>query len=237
MSRKAASANSRIFYGWFVVIAAFAVTFVGFGCAYRFSAFVEPLQRNSGPRAARYRWYFRRRISLFRARGREWSPRRSLWLPPLRGCRHDPDRSWPRCRERRAHSAGDIRSLRTGCGPRRRLRLCSCDRRGPAMVRPPSRLCVRSRRQWYWRRDAADAATGIVFELGPGMACRISGARHSRRRHRRRAGILDRERSSMPRPRARRRSTAVGRSRRSLKAARSVTRSDRVALSAFTPAA
>jgi MFS family permease len=48
MSRKAALANSRIFYGWFVVIAAFAVTFVGFGCAYTFSAFVEPLQRNFG---------------------------------------------------------------------------------------------------------------------------------------------------------------------------------------------
>ena len=48
MSRKAALANSRIFYGWFVVIAAFAVTFVGFGCAYTFSAFVEPLQQNFG---------------------------------------------------------------------------------------------------------------------------------------------------------------------------------------------
>jgi MFS transporter, OFA family, oxalate/formate antiporter len=34
----------RIFYGWFVVAAAFAVTFIGFGNAYTFSAFVEPLQ-------------------------------------------------------------------------------------------------------------------------------------------------------------------------------------------------
>ena len=38
----------RIFYGWFVVAAAFAVTFVGFGCAFSFSAFVEPLQREFG---------------------------------------------------------------------------------------------------------------------------------------------------------------------------------------------
>ncbi len=38
----------RIFYGWFVVAAAFAVTFVGFGCAYTFSAFLEPLQREFG---------------------------------------------------------------------------------------------------------------------------------------------------------------------------------------------
>jgi MFS family permease len=36
----------RIFYGWFVVAAAFAVTFVGFGSAYTFSAFVLPLQKD-----------------------------------------------------------------------------------------------------------------------------------------------------------------------------------------------
>jgi MFS transporter, OFA family, oxalate/formate antiporter len=38
--------TSRIFYGWFVVAAAFAVTFVGFGSAYTFSAFVESLQKD-----------------------------------------------------------------------------------------------------------------------------------------------------------------------------------------------
>jgi MFS family permease len=38
--------NSRVFYGWVVVAAAFAVTFVGFGCAYTFSAFVGSLQRD-----------------------------------------------------------------------------------------------------------------------------------------------------------------------------------------------
>jgi MFS family permease len=40
--------HSRIFYGWFVVAAAFGVTFVGFGPAYTFSAFVESLQRDFG---------------------------------------------------------------------------------------------------------------------------------------------------------------------------------------------
>ncbi|GAU80490.1 MCT family MFS transporter [Bosea sp. BIWAKO-01] len=35
---------SPIFHGWLVVAAAFAVTFVGFGSAYTFSAFVESLQ-------------------------------------------------------------------------------------------------------------------------------------------------------------------------------------------------
>jgi MFS family permease len=39
-------AHPRVFYGWFVVAAAFAVTFVGFGSAYTFSAFVESLQRD-----------------------------------------------------------------------------------------------------------------------------------------------------------------------------------------------
>ena len=37
---------SRVFYGWFVVAAAFAVTLVGFGSAYTFSAFVDSLQRD-----------------------------------------------------------------------------------------------------------------------------------------------------------------------------------------------
>src|SRR3981189_2960724 len=44
MSSEAALPNLRIFYGWFVVSAAFAVTFVGFGCAYTFSAFFAPLR-------------------------------------------------------------------------------------------------------------------------------------------------------------------------------------------------
>lgn len=38
----------RVFYGWVVVAAAFAVCFVGFGCAYTFSAFVPALQRDFG---------------------------------------------------------------------------------------------------------------------------------------------------------------------------------------------
>jgi len=45
---KAALPAPRLFYGWFVVAAAFAVTFVDFGCAYSFSAFVASLQRDFG---------------------------------------------------------------------------------------------------------------------------------------------------------------------------------------------
>ena len=48
MNEVAALPRHRLFYGWFVVSAAFAVTFVGFGCAYTFSAFVESLQREFG---------------------------------------------------------------------------------------------------------------------------------------------------------------------------------------------
>jgi MFS family permease len=48
MSSEAALPNPRVFHGWFVVAAAFAVTFFGFGCAYTFSAFVEELQRDFG---------------------------------------------------------------------------------------------------------------------------------------------------------------------------------------------
>src|SRR5881398_3134207 len=40
--------NLRIFRGWFVVAGAFAITFVGFGCAYTFSSFLESLQRDFG---------------------------------------------------------------------------------------------------------------------------------------------------------------------------------------------
>src|SRR6266567_74038 len=40
--------HPRIFHGWFVVAAAFAITFVGFGCTYSFSAFIESLQRDFG---------------------------------------------------------------------------------------------------------------------------------------------------------------------------------------------
>jgi MFS family permease len=48
MHREATLSNPGIFHGWFVVAAAFAVTFVGFGSAYTFSAFLASLQRDFG---------------------------------------------------------------------------------------------------------------------------------------------------------------------------------------------
>jgi MFS family permease len=43
-----ALSKPRVFYGWLVVTATFVVTFVGFGCAYTFSAFVVSLQKEYG---------------------------------------------------------------------------------------------------------------------------------------------------------------------------------------------
>ncbi|WP_215908825.1 MFS transporter [Phreatobacter stygius] len=46
MSTESVPSNPRLFHGWLVVAGAFAVTFVGFGSAYTFSAFLESLQRD-----------------------------------------------------------------------------------------------------------------------------------------------------------------------------------------------
>ena len=46
MTTHVSMSKPRIFYGWFVVAGTFAVTFVGFGCAYAFSAFVASLQHD-----------------------------------------------------------------------------------------------------------------------------------------------------------------------------------------------
>ena len=43
-----AISRPRFFHGWLVVAGAFAVMFVGFGCAYTFSAFLDALQRDFG---------------------------------------------------------------------------------------------------------------------------------------------------------------------------------------------
>jgi len=40
--------RTRIFHGWVVVAAAFAITFIGFGSAYTFSAFLEQLEHDFG---------------------------------------------------------------------------------------------------------------------------------------------------------------------------------------------
>jgi OFA family oxalate/formate antiporter-like MFS transporter len=46
VSSNSAASSPRIFHGWLVVAGAFAVTFIGFGSAYTFSAFVGSLQND-----------------------------------------------------------------------------------------------------------------------------------------------------------------------------------------------
>ncbi|MFZ0422128.1 MAG: MFS transporter [Xanthobacteraceae bacterium] len=48
MSSNSASRTSGVFYGWIVVAAGFAVTAIGFGCVYSFSAFIDSLQHDFG---------------------------------------------------------------------------------------------------------------------------------------------------------------------------------------------
>jgi OFA family oxalate/formate antiporter-like MFS transporter len=48
VSSRSAQSGPRIFRGWLVVAGAFAITFVGFGSAYTFSAFVASLQKDFG---------------------------------------------------------------------------------------------------------------------------------------------------------------------------------------------
>src|SRR5436853_6022179 len=48
MNNQATTPHPRVFYGWFVGAAAFAVTFVGFGSAYTFSSLVASLERDFG---------------------------------------------------------------------------------------------------------------------------------------------------------------------------------------------
>jgi MFS transporter, OFA family, oxalate/formate antiporter len=45
MNHRALS-HPRVYYGWYVVAAAFVVNFIGFGCVYTFSTFVESLQND-----------------------------------------------------------------------------------------------------------------------------------------------------------------------------------------------
>ncbi len=48
MSSTTVPKTPRLFYGWMVVAGGFAVTAVGFGCVYSFSAFIDSLQHDFG---------------------------------------------------------------------------------------------------------------------------------------------------------------------------------------------
>jgi MFS transporter, OFA family, oxalate/formate antiporter len=46
MANSATGSHPRVFYGWFVVAGTFSVTFIGFGAAYSFGAFIPSLQHD-----------------------------------------------------------------------------------------------------------------------------------------------------------------------------------------------
>ena len=46
MANNRTVSRPRVFYGWFVVAGTFAVTFIGFGNAYSFGAFLPSLQHD-----------------------------------------------------------------------------------------------------------------------------------------------------------------------------------------------
>lgn len=73
----AASTESR--RGWIVVTAAFAITFVGFGCAYSFSAFMAPLEAEFGASRAAIAFVFSLAGFLYFALGAISGPLADHW--------------------------------------------------------------------------------------------------------------------------------------------------------------
>lgn len=91
MSRAAPSHGPRIFHGWWVVLAAFSITFIGFGSAYTFGAFAASLQREFAASRASISLVFSLAGFLYFALGcvsgplaDRWGPRRlavgGMWL-------------------------------------------------------------------------------------------------------------------------------------------------------------
>ncbi len=239
MSIQSALPNSRIFYGWFVVAAAFAVTFVGFGCAYTFSAFLESLQRDFGASRGSVSLVFSLAGFLYFALGivsgpladRYGSRRLALAGMLLIGL----GLAAASCRTQFARG---LCRLRPRCRTWHRLRLCARGRRGAAVVRAAARLCLRSCRERHRRWHAGDAAAGDAADRDAGMARRLSGARRHRRYRWRRDGAAAGERSARTGSQPRRRSGPAGRaSRRRRRAPRSARRSaHRTSLRSMPPA-
>ena len=168
------------------MIAAFAVTFVGFGCAYTFSAFVEPLQQNFGASRGSVSLVFSLAGFLYFGLGIVSGPLADRFGPRLFAV------------------AGMIL---TGLG----LAAASVARTLPEIyaayglgvglgVGCAYVPAIGAVQRWFVRRRGfasglAVSGIGVGTLLMPPLAsyliARISGARHSRRRHRRRAGILD----------------------------------------------
>ena len=82
MSSKLMIPTQRVFHGWFVVAAAFAVCFMGFGSAYPSAPSSPRCRRISPPRAVLSPWSSIGRVSLLRPRDHQRSAGRPVGLSP-----------------------------------------------------------------------------------------------------------------------------------------------------------
>ncbi len=192
MSDHPALSNPRIFYGWFVVMAAFAVTFFGFGSAYTFSAFVEPLQRDFGASRGSVSLVFSLAGFLYFGLGIVSGPLADRFgsrplavagmiLTGLGLAAASAARSLPEVYAAYGLGVG----LGVGCAYVPAIGAVQrwfVRRRG---------ICFRLSSERYRRRHACDAAAGLAVDRNAGMARRLSCARRSRRCRRCRASSLD----------------------------------------------
>ena len=231
--------RSGIFRGWFVVASAFAVTFVGFGSAYTFSAFLESLQRDFGASRGSVSLVFSLAGFLYFGLGIVTGP-----LADRFGSRPLAVTGMLLVGLGLA-AASAARSLvevyaayGLGVGLGVGMRLCARDRRGAALVRAAARLCLGAGGERDRRRHAGDAAAGNAADRHARMARRLPRARLTRCGHRRRNGAAARKRSAR---RAALVPTAIRRNRAPLrcphKAPRCAKRSARHASSRCTPLA
>ena len=166
-----APSNPRIFYGWFVVAAAFAVTFVGFGSAYTFSAFVESLQKDFAASRGSVSLVFSLAGFLYFGLGvvsgplaDRWGSRRLAVVGMILTGIGLGDR------KRGAQPRRSLRRLRHWRRARRRLRLCTRRGRGAAVVRQTPWICLRSRGERHRCRHAGHAAVRLASHPSAGVA-------------------------------------------------------------------
>ena len=155
MAEPAVSTPPRFFHGWLVVAAAFAVTFIGFGSAYTFSAFVDPLQRDFGASRGAVSLVFSLAGFLYFGLGVVSGP-----LADRFGSRRLAVAGMIlmaiglAAASAAQQPAAGLCRLRARRWSRRRLCVCSGHRRGAAMVRAAPRLCLRPCCQRDRRRHA-----------------------------------------------------------------------------------
>jgi Major Facilitator Superfamily len=195
-----------------VVAAAFAITFVGFGSAYAFSAFVGSLQQDFGASRGSVSLVFSLAGFLYFGLGIVTGPLADRWgsrrLAIIGMLVTGIGLALASTARILTEGLSGLRHRRRGRG---RLRLRSVPGRGAALVHQTPRVCVRFRGQRDRRRHTRHASAGVVLHCGAGLAQCLPGSRASGRRRRRRDGARDRERSARARPGSGQRSAPIGR--------------------------